>query len=346
MLLQRSAVSPPGTLRAHAARETRTYRIALAQCTWSPHFTCVSWPPLCAGEGSGHRPGAQATWHAVCVGNVATALRVWDALGSLAATSGSSTAVSSTIDSGALPPSLDLLSTPIMATTEAVSGSSSSGASCPPLLELLLCKHRLAVGGVEGGSVGDMSANMYGSAGRRYGGQYDELEAAVSSYCQNVQRLNPSQTKAVLRAAMPFATQQRPHLQSTHVQDPDSVGFQGGSFAAGSGSGGGAGGADILLVQGPPGTGKTSTTVSLLSVLCGLGPQCGALVVCAPTNAAVAEVAGRCACVRACVQQTVRRLHVGVCDVLDKERARDGSMQRVDVAGNGRVVKWTTLYAA
>ncbi len=271
----------------------------------------MSSPLLRAGEGSGHRPGAQATWHAVCVGNVATALRVWDALSSLAATSGGSTAVSSITDSGALPPPLGPLSPPTAA-TEAVSGSSSSSsASCPPLLELLMCKHRLPAGGAEGcvaGNTGGSSANRYGSADRRYGRQYDELEAAVRGYCQHVQRLNPSQAQAVLRAAMTFATQQWPYLQSRSVQEFDSIGPQGSSSAAGTSAGSGAAVPDILLVQGPPGTGKTSTTVSLLSVLCGLGPHCGALVVCAPTNAAVAEVAGRCVCAWPCVQHLIRRL--------------------------------------
>ncbi|KAH9289075.1 hypothetical protein KI387_033192 [Taxus chinensis] len=47
---------------------------------------------------------------------------------------------------------------------------------------------------------------------------------------------------------------------------------------------------DIMLIQGPPGTGKTSMLVSLLSILVHKGFR---VLVCAPTNAAISEVAMR-----------------------------------------------------
>ncbi|KAH9289074.1 hypothetical protein KI387_033191 [Taxus chinensis] len=47
---------------------------------------------------------------------------------------------------------------------------------------------------------------------------------------------------------------------------------------------------DIELIQGPPGTGKTSMLVSLLSMLVHKGSR---VLVCAPTNAAISEVAMR-----------------------------------------------------
>ncbi|GLJ34036.1 hypothetical protein SUGI_0684510 [Cryptomeria japonica] len=47
---------------------------------------------------------------------------------------------------------------------------------------------------------------------------------------------------------------------------------------------------DIKLIQGPPGTGKTSMLISLLSIL---GHKMLRVLVCAPTNAAISEVAMR-----------------------------------------------------
>ncbi len=70
-----------------------------------------------------------------------------------------------------------------------------------------------------------------------------------------------------------------------------------GAFTSSAGGGGAAGSsssAELQLVQGPPGTGKTSTTAALLSVLAGVARPGTALLACAPTNAAVGEIAARC----------------------------------------------------
>lgn len=48
----------------------------------------------------------------------------------------------------------------------------------------------------------------------------------------------------------------------------------------------------VRLIQGPPGTGKTKTLLALISAMCGVGAR---VLVCAPTNVAVAEVAVRLA---------------------------------------------------
>ncbi|KXZ52834.1 hypothetical protein GPECTOR_8g217 [Gonium pectorale] len=273
-----------------------------------PDFRAAVYVPVGGDlEAAFEGQGRAGEWFAVCVGNVATATRTWDALQCIASSYGNGGSAAA-----CLPP------------------------QPPPLLKLLLCS---------GGPLETASARRCSHEGDVSATGTDpprSIRAAVKAYCDGTRRLNPSQRDAVVTAAMAYlsvaaggsvAAQSAASgsgsetwargslIAATNTAEGSCRDFRGAASVCGSCglASSGPGGARLLMVQGPPGTGKTSTIAAMLSVLSGLaagptlqqrqqpgngrggarggggagGAGAGALLVCAPTNAAVGEVAAR-----------------------------------------------------
>jgi hypothetical protein len=224
-----------------------------------------------ASHSSSSSSKSSSSWCVRILGNLATAMRTFDALQQLG------------LQGSSPHPLLLELMQPAGMTTNNDSASSQQD-----------CRARPAAAGVLSNSSsfpGDNSMPVVGGS---------LFASAVASYCQSSPALNPSQQEVVvniaestlLRSCSPSYTTSTNSTSSSGSdhRTPCSISSSSVCETTVSNAGSSSDSKAISLVQGPPGTGKTATVVRLLSVLGCYGAR---VLACAPTNVAVAELTSR-----------------------------------------------------